>query len=159
MARRTIVLGINQCTLAALSMATIAAFVDGPGLGQPVVQALQNLDVGAAAVPGLAIVVMAIMLDRTTTAASERAERQTRGRMSRRTRRIVLGAGAVVVAICIYLSRLYLQLAQFPRRSTSAPPSPTRSTRPPTAWSTTSTRFTTGSRTPSATASSTRCRR
>ena len=116
MARRTIVLGINQCTLAALSMATIAAFVDGPGLGQPVVQALQNLDVGGAAVPSLAIVVMAIMLDRTTTAASERAERQTRGRMSQRTRRIVLGAGAVVVAICIYLSRLYLQLAEFPQK-------------------------------------------
>jgi glycine betaine/proline transport system permease protein len=115
MARRTIVLGINQCTLAALSMATIAAFVDGPGLGQPVVQALQNLDVGGAAVPSLAIVVMAIMLDRTTTAASERAERQTRGRMSQRTRRIVLGAGAVVVAVCIYLSRLYLQLAEFPK--------------------------------------------
>ena len=37
MARRTIVVGINQCTLAALSMATIAAFVNSPGLGKPVV--------------------------------------------------------------------------------------------------------------------------
>jgi glycine betaine/proline transport system permease protein len=114
MARRTIVLGVNQCTMAALSMATIAAFVNGPGLGQPVVQALQNLDVGGAAVPSLAIVVMAIVLDRTTTAASERAEKQTRGRTSARPRRLVLGGGLVVVAVCIYLSRLYLQLAQFP---------------------------------------------
>jgi glycine betaine/proline transport system permease protein len=72
MARRTIVVGINQCTLAALSMATIAALVDGPGLGKPVVAALQIENVGAASVAGLAIVVMAIMLDRTTTAASER---------------------------------------------------------------------------------------
>src|SRR5690349_19294742 len=72
MARRTIVVGINQCMMAALSMATIAALVNGPGLGKPVVAALQVENVGAASVAGLAIVVMAIMLDRTTTAASER---------------------------------------------------------------------------------------
>jgi glycine betaine/proline transport system permease protein len=75
MARRTIVVGVNQCTMAALSMAVIAAFVAGPGLGQDVSQALQNLDVGTATVAGGLIVVIAIMLDRTTTAASERRER------------------------------------------------------------------------------------
>jgi glycine betaine/proline transport system permease protein len=79
MARRTIVVGINQCTMAALSMATIAAFVNSPGLGKPVIAALQSLDVGGAAVSGFCIVVAAIMLDRTTTAASERAEKQNRG--------------------------------------------------------------------------------
>ena len=36
MARRTIIVGVNQCTLAALSMVVIAAFVDGPGLGKDV---------------------------------------------------------------------------------------------------------------------------
>ena len=77
MARRTIVVGINQCMMAALSMATIAALVNGPGLGKPVVSALQVLNVGAASVAGLAIVVMAIMLDRTTTAASERSSGRT----------------------------------------------------------------------------------
>ncbi len=77
MARRTIVVGINQCTMAALSMATIAALVNGPGLGKPVVSALQVLNVGAAAVAGLAIVIVAIMLDRTTTAASERTTGRT----------------------------------------------------------------------------------
>jgi glycine betaine/proline transport system permease protein len=79
MARRTIVVGINQCTMAALSMATIAAFVNSPGLGKPVIAALQSLDVGSAAVSGMAIVLAAIMLDRTTTAASERSEKQNRG--------------------------------------------------------------------------------
>jgi glycine betaine/proline transport system permease protein len=77
MARRTIVVGINQSMMAALSMATIAALVNGPGLGKPVVAALQVLNVGAASVAGLAIVVMAIMLDRTTTAASERSTGKT----------------------------------------------------------------------------------
>jgi len=78
MAKRTIVVGINQCTMAALSMATIAALVNGPGLGKPVVAALQIQNVGAASVAGLAIVVMAIMLDRTTTAASERGANRGR---------------------------------------------------------------------------------
>ncbi len=77
MARRTIVVGINQCMMAALSMATIAALVNGPGLGKPVVSALQIQNVGAASVAGLAIVIMAIMLDRTTTRASERTSGRT----------------------------------------------------------------------------------
>jgi glycine betaine/proline transport system permease protein len=74
MAKRTIIVGVNQTIMAALSMATIAALIAGPGLGQPVIQALQTLDLGTAFVAGLAIVIMANILDRTTTAASVRAE-------------------------------------------------------------------------------------
>jgi glycine betaine/proline transport system permease protein len=115
MARRTIVVGLNQCTMAALSMATIAALINGPGLGQPVAQALQSLDIGNAFVSGIAIVIMAIVLDRTTTAASERSEVATRsGSGAGRNRRIALIAGAVVVVIAIYLSRTWIQLAEFP---------------------------------------------
>ena len=95
MARRTIVVGINQCTMAALSMATIAAFVNSPGLGKPVIAALQNLDVGGAAVAGLAIVLAAIMLDRTTTAASEKSEKSSRGIAS------VGGPGVVLMRVVL----------------------------------------------------------
>jgi glycine betaine/proline transport system permease protein len=115
MARRTIVVGLNQCTMAALSMATIAALINGPGLGGPVINALQSLDIGEAFVGGLLIVVLAIMLDRTTTAASERAETAARsGGANRNRRRITLGVLAVVTGVCIYLSRLRLDLAEFP---------------------------------------------
>lgn len=113
MARRTIVVGLNQTTLAALSMATIAAFVDGPGLGQPVLDYLKTVNVGGAFVPGLLIVVMAIMLDRTTTAASEYGERAARGGVDRKRRRIVLVAAAVPVLVCLYLSRTYPWAAEF----------------------------------------------
>src|SRR6476646_3416760 len=78
MAKRTIVLGINQTIMAALAMVTIAALIAAPGLGQVVVQALSTQDVGTAFNAGLAIVIMAIILDRTTTAASERVEIQRR---------------------------------------------------------------------------------
>jgi glycine betaine/proline transport system permease protein len=115
LAKSTIVVGINQCTLAALSMATIAALINGPGLGGPVVKALQALDVGAAVVAGFAIVLLAIMLDRTTTAASVRVEQQARsGRSGTRLRRVMLGVGLVGVGVAVYASRTYLWAAEFP---------------------------------------------
>ncbi len=111
MAKRTIIVGVNQTIMAALSMATIAALIDGPGLGEPVIQALQTLDIGTAFVSGLCIVIMAIMLDRATTAASQRAESERRATRDPRRRRIALGAGAVLAAVAVYLSRSYLWAA------------------------------------------------
>lgn len=114
MARSTIIVGINQCMMAALSMATIAALVDGPGLGKPVVSALQSLDIGTAFTAGLLIVLMAIMLDRATSAASVRAEIATRTNADPKRRLIILAAAGVIALVCVYLSRLYLWAAQFP---------------------------------------------
>ncbi len=115
MAKRTIIVGVNQTIMAALSMATIAALIAGPGLGQPVIQALQTLDIGTAFVAGLAIVIMAIMLDRTTTAASVRAENEIRsGKRNSRLRRVLLIAGGVVTAACIYVSHQFTWAAEFP---------------------------------------------
>ncbi|WP_107770915.1 ABC transporter permease [Nocardioides sediminis] len=114
MARKTIVVGVNQTIMAALSMATIAAYVDGPGLGGPVLSALSKNDVGGAFVPGMLIVVMAVMLDRSTTAASEASEKAARGRIDLRKRRIVLAAAAVPVVVALWASRTYTDLAEFP---------------------------------------------
>jgi glycine betaine/proline transport system permease protein len=115
MARRTIIVGINQTTMAALSMVIIAAFLDAPGLGPPVLQGLQSVQVGQAFVPGLAIVIMAIMLDRVTTAASERPERLRRaGGGNRRLRYGVLGGTGIATLICVYLSHQYTWAAGFP---------------------------------------------
>jgi glycine betaine/proline transport system permease protein len=114
MARKTIVVGLNQTIMAALSMATIAAYVDGPGLGQPVLQSLFKNDVGGAFVPGMLIVVMAVMLDRTTTAASEAGEKAARGGIDRRRRRILLAAAAVPVLVGLWMSRFYPWAAEFP---------------------------------------------
>lgn len=114
MARKTIVVGLNQTIMAALSMATIASFVDGPGLGQPVLSALIKNDVGGAFVPGLLIVVMAVMLDRTTTAVSESGERLARGLVDPTRRRILLLAAGVASAVAIWLSRYYPWAAEFP---------------------------------------------
>jgi len=108
-------MGVNQTIMAALAMVTVAALIDAPGLGKTVVQALQSLDVGTAFNAGLAIVVMAIVLDRVTTAAGARQEtaRRSRGRTAA-WRRPLLGAGAAVTAVLVYLSHTYLWAAEFP---------------------------------------------
>ncbi|MGH3355728.1 MAG: ABC transporter permease [Nocardioidaceae bacterium] len=115
MASRTIIVGVNQTTMAALSMVTIAALISGPGLGQPVLQALSTLDVGGASVAGLCIVILAIMLDRVTTAASKHGEVLRRSRQNPRVRRLVLAGSAVAVVVAVVLSRLYIQVAAFPQ--------------------------------------------
>jgi glycine betaine/proline transport system permease protein len=115
LARRSIVLGVNQTTMAALSMVTIAALIDAPGLGKTVVKALQTLDVGVAFNAGLGIVVLAVVLDRVTTAASVRAEVARRGGHARgRRRALLLAAAAVPVLVAVHLSRTYLWAALFP---------------------------------------------
>ena len=116
MAKRTIIVGLNQTTMAALSMATIAAFINGPGLGQPVVRALNALRVGDAFVPGLCIVLMAIMLDRVTTAASENAERLARSqaRDTADRRNLLLLGGAVLTVVLVYMSRVFTFAARPP---------------------------------------------
>ena len=72
MARRTIILGINQTIMMALAMVVITALVDAPGLGKDLLHALQQNNVGQAFDAGLAVVIMAVLFDRLTTALGDR---------------------------------------------------------------------------------------
>jgi len=62
----TIMAGINQTLMLALSMVVIASMIAVGGLGQMVLRGIGRLDVGLAAVGGLGIVLLAIVLDRLT---------------------------------------------------------------------------------------------
>ncbi|MEO3735573.1 ABC transporter permease [Shewanella baltica] len=62
----TIMAGLNQTIMMSLSMVVIAAMIGAGGLGAPVVLGLNTLDIGLATVGGLAIVLLAIILDRIT---------------------------------------------------------------------------------------------
>ncbi|MFB6272879.1 MAG: ABC transporter permease [Salinibacter sp.] len=73
MALPTILAGVNQTVMLALSMVVIAALIGSSGLGQPVVAGLQQLQIGKGFEGGLGIVILAIFLDRVTQAAGERA--------------------------------------------------------------------------------------
>ncbi|MBZ4642619.1 MAG: glycine betaine/proline transport system permease protein [Deferribacteres bacterium] len=60
----TIMAGLNQTIMMALSMVVIAALIGSGGLGEPVFQGLNNLDIGLAFIGGISIVLLAIVLDR-----------------------------------------------------------------------------------------------
>jgi glycine betaine/proline transport system permease protein len=100
MARRTIGLAVNQTIMMALSIIVIAALINAPGLGESILVAIEKLKVGAAVEAGLAIVLLATILDRVTAGLSSSAADQERHRRARRiSRRQVAGiAAALAVA-------------------------------------------------------------
>jgi glycine betaine/proline transport system substrate-binding protein len=63
-ARQTILAGITQCIMLSLSMVVIAALVGAGGLGVPVVRALNSVQIDIGFEAGIAIVLLAIILDR-----------------------------------------------------------------------------------------------
>lgn len=67
----TILGGLNQTVLTAMVMSVVVAMIGAEGLGLVVLQGLGRLDVGRAAVGGIAIVLLAMMLDRITQKLAE----------------------------------------------------------------------------------------
>ncbi len=62
----TILAGVNQTIMLALSMVVIASLIGAGGLGQPVLVGIQQLNIGLGFEGGIAIVILAIFLDRVT---------------------------------------------------------------------------------------------
>ncbi len=71
LAMPTIMAGVNQTIMMALSIVVIAALIGAGGLGKVVLDALRSLHVGQAMEAGLAIVFMAILLDRLSYALAQ----------------------------------------------------------------------------------------
>jgi len=66
LAMPTIMAGVNQTLMLALSMVVIASMIAVGGLGQMVLRGIGRLDMGLASVGGVGIVILAIVLDRFT---------------------------------------------------------------------------------------------
>lgn len=67
----SIMAGINQVVMMSLAMVVIAALIGGKGLGAIVVEALNNTEVGKGVVAGLAIALLAMMIDRVVQQANK----------------------------------------------------------------------------------------
>ena len=74
MATPTIMAGVNQTTMLALSMVVIASLVGAGGLGEVVLRALGRQESGNALIGGLAIITLAIITDRITQALGKARE-------------------------------------------------------------------------------------
>ncbi|MCE2571275.1 glycine betaine/L-proline ABC transporter permease ProW [Motilimonas eburnea] len=73
LAMPTIMAGVNQTLMLSLSMVVIASMIAVGGLGQMVLRGIGRLDMGLAAVGGLGIVILAILLDRITQAVGAKS--------------------------------------------------------------------------------------
>lgn len=80
LAMPTIMAGVNQTLMLALSMVVIASMIAVGGLGQMVLRGIGRLDMGLAAVGGVGIVILAIILDRLTQSLGR--DRRSKGNKS-----------------------------------------------------------------------------
>ncbi|GAA3012996.1 ABC transporter permease/substrate binding protein [Tetragenococcus solitarius] len=110
LAKGNIFAGINQTLMLALSMVVIASMIGAPGLGQGVLSAVQRSQVGSGFVFGLAIVILAIILDRFTqnlnSSGNKKSNEKTATEGSKRNKIIagVVAVVAIIVAIFAYSS-------------------------------------------------------
>lgn len=76
LAMPTIMAGVNQCIMLALSMTVIASMIGAGGLGNVVLKSMQSLDIGRGVVGGLSIVILAVLLDRLTESLTQKREKE-----------------------------------------------------------------------------------
>jgi glycine betaine/proline transport system permease protein len=103
LARRQMLLAVNQTIMFALSLVVIAGLIGGKGLGDVVTNGLYS-NAALALLAGVAIVIMAVALDRATQAIAERtdpARRQLTDEGRKRARKITLATFAGIAAIVI----------------------------------------------------------
>ena len=115
LARRQMLLAVNQTIMFALSLVVIAGLIGGRGLGDVVTNGLYS-NAALALLAGIAIVIMAIALDRATQAIADRtdpARRQLTDEGRKRARKITLATFGAIAAIVL--------IARAPRRRRDLP--------------------------------------
>jgi glycine betaine/proline transport system permease protein len=113
-ARPTLMVGVNQVIMLALNMVIIASMIGAGGLGYDVLLALRALKVGQGMEAGLAIVVLAILLDRISQAAARQRPSAFSERQSVWQSHMHLWTALIVLAVTTLLSLWVLALAKVP---------------------------------------------
>jgi len=113
MARSTIGLAVNQTIMMALSMVVITALINAPGLGEAIIRSLAKLNLGQTFDAGLAIVLLAMVLDRLTASASKVSDRRHGGiDAASRARRRMLVIGIVLATAVMVIGAAVLGIPQ-----------------------------------------------
>jgi glycine betaine/proline transport system permease protein len=120
LSRKTILLGVNQTIMFALSMVVIAGLIGGGGLGDVVTSGL-FANPALAILAGVAIVVMAMALDRSTEAVADRTDpaRRHLSDRQRRALRLVTLAGAAGIGLTVVLAKAFGAAAIYPSTATA----------------------------------------
>ncbi len=111
-ARPSLMVGVNQVIMLSLNMVIIASMIGAGGLGFDVLSALRRLDIGSGLEAGLAIVVLAIALDRLSQAFASRAPRQAGVRAGAPWRRHPHATAVAAIAAATWLGGLAVPALQ-----------------------------------------------
>lgn len=101
LAKHTMMAGVNQTMMLALSMVVTGSMIGAPGLGREVLSALQHADIGRGFVSGLALVILAIILDRMTQHFNGKPQERTQTGKTKKW----LGLAALAVFLLSALGR------------------------------------------------------
>lgn len=116
-ARETLLVGVNQVIMQCLAMVVIASFVGAKGLGQDLLFRLQSLQIGRALEIGVAIVFMAVMLDRLSVALTEKQpEHRPEGSFWRV--HPYLSAAGLVVVLSVLAALIWPEAQRLPKALT-----------------------------------------
>ena len=113
LSRKPIGLAVNQTIMLALSMVVITGLIGAPGLGRNLLFALLKVDVGGAFDAGIAIVILATILDRLTYAVGESFDPRERAGRGPSGRWILVGVPVALLAIGL-LAPLFVDATTFP---------------------------------------------
>ncbi|MFS8181324.1 ABC transporter permease [Pseudovibrio denitrificans] len=115
----TLMVGVNQVIMLSLNMVIIASIIGAGGLGYDVLAALRRLDIGGGIEAGLAIVVIAIALDRLSQAFSQQDHRQHEGHGIDRIKQLPLvGIALLNIVMLALLGKLFPFLQSYPETLT-----------------------------------------
>ncbi len=116
-ARNEIMLGVNQVIMQCLAMVVIAAFIGASGLGYRLLFKLQSLKLGQSVEIGIAIVLLAIVLDRLSYAWAEKTRDYTADKpFLQRYRFGLFVIGAVIMSVL--LAKIWPSLNEMPKDGT-----------------------------------------
>ena len=116
-ARSTLMLGVNQVIMQCLAMVVIASFIGQSGLGHDLLTRLQRLAIGQALEVGIAVVFIAIALDRFSQAmAAKQPDHMRHGPYWKRHPYIT--ASVILIAVTMALSLITSAVVQFPQQWT-----------------------------------------
>jgi glycine betaine/proline transport system permease protein len=114
LSRRALGLAVNQTIMLALSMVVITSLIGAPGLGRNLQRELSKVNVGGAFDAGIAIVILAIMLDRLTAAVAEWLDPRERAARLRAGGRLITVALPIAIIVIGLAAPAFVDATQFP---------------------------------------------
>ena len=112
LAKNTILAGVNQTIMLALSMVVTASMIGAPGLGRGVLSALQHADIGSGFVNGVSLVILAIIIDRLTQKLNQPLAKKSPVTAKEKRNKIMLWSALAAVILTAFVGNQVTKLQQ-----------------------------------------------